>query len=127
MEYLTRQEIVRYITHADALVMVRARDLKSEASYPSKLTEYLATGKPVVSVNVGEISDFITDSVHAFLIEPGNALQLADKLDFIFNNPGIAKKVGENGKNLTGNIFNYKYQASRMVPFINSLYQDKIA
>ena len=41
LKYLPRSEIVRYIVHSDILVMVRARDLETTASFPSKLTEYL--------------------------------------------------------------------------------------
>src|SRR5437762_3700172 len=44
LDFLTRQEIVKYVTNADVLVMTRSKDLESEASYPSKLTEFLATG-----------------------------------------------------------------------------------
>ena len=42
LEYLSRNEITRYITNAKILVMVRSNDLKSQASFPSKLTEYLS-------------------------------------------------------------------------------------
>jgi glycosyltransferase involved in cell wall biosynthesis len=121
LEYLTRQEITRYITHADILVMVRANDLESQASYPSKLTEFLATSKPVVTVNVGEISDYLTDNVDAFLVEPGNTEALAYKLNYIYSNYETALNVGHRGKELTNTIFNYNFQAKRMLNFIKSL------
>jgi glycosyltransferase involved in cell wall biosynthesis len=121
LEFLTRQEVIKYITHADILVMMRSRDLESDASYPSKLTEFLATGKPVVSVNVGEISDFLKDGENSFLVEPGNPEELADKLDFIINNYEQAKQIGQKGKELTQTVFNYNYQAKRMIGYINSL------
>lgn len=121
IEYLTRQEIVRYITHADILVMVRSKDIQSEASYPSKLTEYLATGKPVISVNVGEISDFLKDGVNALIIEPGNVKELSEKLDRLIKNPAEAKMIGQNGKELTNNIFHYHYQAKRILGFMKSV------
>jgi glycosyltransferase involved in cell wall biosynthesis len=121
VEYLTRQEILRYITHADVLVMVRSLDLESSASYPSKLTEFLATGKPVLSVNVGEISDFLTDGENAFLVEPGNPPAITDKLNQILNNYELAVQAGQKGKELTASVFNYNYQSKRMIDFINSL------
>jgi len=102
--------------------MVRAKDLKSQASFPSKLTEFLSTSKPVVTVNVGEISDYLTDGVDAFLVEPENSNLLAEKLDFVLGNYELAKNVGLKGKELTNTIFNYNFQAKRMIGFINSLY-----
>lgn len=121
LEYLTREEIITYISHADILVMVRSDDLESKASYPSKLTEFLASSKPVISVNVGEISLYLSDGVNAFLVEPQNAEALANKLEYVINNYEFAEKVGLKGKELTATIFNYNYQAKRMIAYINSL------
>jgi glycosyltransferase involved in cell wall biosynthesis len=121
LNYLTREEIITYVSNADILVMVRCNDLRSKASYPSKLTEFLASSVPVISVNVGEISLYLSDGVNAFLVEPENAEALAAKLDYVISNYELAQKVGQKGKELTETIFNYNYQAKRMISFINSL------
>ena len=122
LEYLPRAEIVNYIMHSDILVMVRAKDLETQASFPSKLTEYLVTSKPVISVNVGEISDYLTDGVNSFLVEPGNCVGLAKKIDFVLSNYELALEVGRQGKQLTNTVFNYNFQAERIIGYINSLY-----
>ncbi len=123
LDYLTRQEVLKNIIHADVLVMARSKDLESLASYPSKLTEYLSTGIPVVSVKVGEIPEFLIDNVNAYLVEPGDDEGMAGKLDFILNNYALACEVGQKGKDLTSTVFNYNYQAKRLIGFINSLYK----
>jgi glycosyltransferase involved in cell wall biosynthesis len=120
INYLSRQDIVDYIMNAEILVMVRSVDLESIASYPSKLTEFLATGKPVVTVDVGEVSDYLTDGVNAFLVEPANCIQLAEKLDFVLRNYQSAELVGKRGKELAYTIFNYEFQAKRILAFLNS-------
>jgi len=121
LDYLPREEITRYIIHADILVMVRARDLETSASFPSKLTEYLATSKPVVTVNVGEIPDFLTDGVNAYLVDAGDVKALADKLDFVLRNYNDALITAKNGKELTDTVFNYNYQAGRMLQYMEGL------
>jgi len=121
LDFLSRKEILEYITNAEVLVMTRSKDLESAASYPSKLTEFLATGAPVISVNVGEVSDFLTDNENAFLVEPGNTEELVDKLDFVYKNYEFARRVGQKGKELTQGIFNYSFQAKRIIAFIDSL------
>ena len=121
LDFLSRKEILEYITNAEVLVMTRTKDLESAASYPSKLTEFLATGKPVISVNVGEISDFLKDNENAFLVEPGNTRELASKLQFVYKNYEFAQRVGQKGKELTEGVFNYSFQAKRIIGFINSL------
>lgn len=121
LDFLSRKEVLEYIANADILVMTRSKDLESAASYPSKLTEFLATGKPVISVNVGEISDFLTDSENAFLVEPGNVGELVTKLEFVYKNYEFAQRVGQKGKQLTEEVFSYRYQAKRILNFVNSL------
>jgi glycosyltransferase involved in cell wall biosynthesis len=121
LKYLTRKEIIKYIVHSDILVMVRAKDLETRASFPSKLTEYLATSRPVVTVNVGEISDYLTDGVNSFLVESGNCNELAEKLDYVLNNYEGALEIAKRGKQLTDTTFNYNYQAKRIIRFIETL------
>lgn len=101
--------------------MVRSRDLESKASFPSKLTEYMATGKPVITVNVGEISDYLVDNVNSFIVEAGNHKELAQKISFVIGNYDFALKVAEKGKELTYTTFNYSIQAKRVVEFLREL------
>ena len=119
--YLSREEIVQHIKNAHILVLVRSNDYDTNVSFPCKLTEYLATGNPVISVRVSEIQKYLTDGQNAFLTEPGNAESLAGKLDYVLSNYDFAKEVGEKGKALTESVFNYNYQAKRIIEFINSL------
>jgi|APIni6443716594_1056825.scaffolds.fasta_scaffold21268_1 glycosyltransferase involved in cell wall biosynthesis len=121
LKYLTRKEIIKYIIYADILVMVRSKDLETQASFPCKLTEYLATSKPVITVNVGEISDYLTDGVNSFLVEPGDCNGLAEKLDYVLSNYEIALEIAQQGKLLTSTTFNYNYQAKRLISFIEVL------
>lgn len=120
LDYLPRQEIIKYITFSEILVMVRGKDIESAASFPSKLTEYLSTGKPVVTVDVGEVTNYLKDNINCFVVKPENIEELANKLHYIINNYDKALKVASQGHTLTLTIFNYKYQASRIINFINS-------
>lgn len=119
--YIEREEVTRYIVNAKILVMVRSNNLEAKASYPSKLSEFLASSRPVISVNVGEIPLYITDGVNAFLVEPENVEALAAKIEYVIGNYELAKEVGLRGKELTDTIFNYNYQGKRMIEHIQSL------
>lgn len=121
LKYLPREDIIRYIGHSDILVMVRGKNLESQASFPSKLIEYLVTARPVITVDVGEISDYLNDGVNAFLVEAGNSRALAEKIDYVLSGYEKALEVGQNGKQLTSTVFNYNHQASRIISFIETL------
>lgn len=117
-----RSDIPAYLTNARILALARPRSMVADAGFPSKLTEYLSTGIPVVVTTVGEIPLYLKDNENAFLTIPDSVDAFADKMDFVLGNYEYAKQVGARGKELTGTVFNYKYQANRMLEFINSLY-----
>ena len=118
---LSRNDVPKYVCNAQVLALARPKSLIADAGFPSKLTEYLAAGKPVVTTKVGEIPYYLKDNESAFLAEPGSAEAFAEKLDYVLANYIFAKGVAERGKELTATIFNYNYQAKRMLNFIESL------
>jgi glycosyltransferase involved in cell wall biosynthesis len=121
IEYLSREEIIQYFINAQILVLVRHSDPFTEASFPCKLTEYLSTGNPVISEMVSEIPKYIEDGKNGFLVKPGDTIGLSEKLEFVLNNYQFASEVAQKGKELTDSIFNYGYQAKRIIEFIRSI------
>lgn len=116
-----RTEIPAYLCNAKILALARPESIVADAGFPSKLTEYLATGNPVVVTIVGEIPQYLKDNETAFLTEPGSINAFANKLDYVLGNYESAKRIGINGKELTSTIFNYNFQSKRMITFIESL------
>src|SRR6185312_15459661 len=69
---IARTEVPKYLKNAKILALSRPASIVADAGFPSKLTEYLASGNPVVVTKVGEISNFLTDAKNAFLSQPGS-------------------------------------------------------
>ena len=101
--------------------MVRSNNLEAKASFPSKLPEFLASSRPVIAVNVGEVPLYVADGSTIFLVEPEDINALAEKIEYVLANDDLAKAVGMKGKELADTIFNYNYQARRMLGFVHSL------
>ena len=117
---ISRTDIPAYLNNAKMLTLARPQSIIADAGFPSKLTEYLATSKPVVVTKVGEIPVYLKDNESAFLSEPGSVDAFADRLDYVPSNYEFAQQVGAKGKELTTAVFNYKFQAKRMLDFIRS-------
>lgn len=118
---LSRTIIPVYLVNAKVLALARPSSIQAAAGFPSKLTEYLSTGNPVVVTNVGEIPIYLKDNENAFLSDPCDVDAFAGKLDFVLSNYEFARQVGSKGKELTSTVFNYSYQSKRMISFIDSL------
>ncbi|MGN6292812.1 MAG: glycosyltransferase family 4 protein [Chitinophagaceae bacterium] len=117
---ISRDEMPGYLNNATALVLSRPNSKQTEGGFPTKLGEYLATGRPVVVTKVGEIPSYLIDDTDAFLSEP-DVESFAGKLNHVLSNPEFANRVGQNGKRLAYTTFNYKVQAQNLVSFINAL------
>jgi len=118
---LPRNEIPAYTCNAEMLVLARPNSMVADAGFPSKLTEYLATGKPVVVTEVGEIPTYLSDGVNAFVAEADSHMAFADKMKYVLGNYDLASDVGTKGKELALTVFNYSYQAKRIIQFIEPI------
>jgi glycosyltransferase involved in cell wall biosynthesis len=67
-------------------------------SFPRTALEMAATGLPVVASRLGGLPEAVADRETGLLFEPGNKTQLADCLETLLNNPGLAVSYGERGR-----------------------------
>ena len=105
---LNRNEVIKWINSAYSLALARPNNIQAKYGFPTKLGEYLATGKPVVITSVGDIPLFLKDGENAYIAKPDDVDSFADKLRECLDNPELAKLIGMKGKELVYNEFNYK-------------------
>lgn len=113
-----RTKIPKLLNNSKALVLARPKSKQAEGGFPTKLGEYLATGKPVIITDVGEVSNFLKDGINAFLAKPGDINSLSQKILEVLNDYPRALEVGNRGRILIDNEFNYCVQAKRLADFI---------
>ena len=111
---LGRDEIPPFLQGAEALVLPRPESRQASGGFPTKLGEYLATGRPVCASRVGEIPNYLIDGISAYLHEPGNIFDLADSLKRVLNNKEESLKIGLNGRSVAQHHFNMEVQADRI-------------
>lgn len=121
--YIPRIKIPQLLIKSKVLVLARPDNVQAKGGFPTKLGEYLATGKPVLVTSVGDIPIYIKDKKNGFLAEPGSVKSFAAKLQEILMDYSKAEKIGIQGKKLAEEIFNPVVQSKEIVEFINHLKQ----
>lgn len=69
------------------------------------LIEAMATGTPVIGSNVGGIPQLIEEGRNGFLIAPGDASALAERLRFFLSRPEEARAMGERARAYARELF----------------------
>jgi glycosyltransferase involved in cell wall biosynthesis len=119
--YISREEMIGYMMNATVLVLAKPDNIQSKACFPTKLGEYLITGKPVIVTRVGEIPLYLKDGKNAWLAEPDNPRDFADRIVEAFSEENTARKLGMNGRKLAMNEFDYRSNTLRLKEFMHSL------
>ncbi|PXX25035.1 glycosyltransferase [Arenibacter sp. ARW7G5Y1] len=89
---------------AVGILMTPQRNFDS-GGFPTKLGEFLASGVPVITTNVSEISNFL-NITNSYIIEPGNIDEISIKMEEIVLNPRNANEIGLKGQEVAKKYFN---------------------
>jgi len=62
------------------------------------MVEAMLQGKPVVASRLGGIPEIVEDGKTGLLFEAGNAEELKQKIEYLWNRPELCKKMGAAGR-----------------------------
>lgn len=110
--------IPQYFANAEMLVLARPDNIQAKYGFPTKLGEYLLSGRPVVVTEVGNITDFLTDGVNAFIAHPENDVSISNKMIEASSNPVKAEKVAIEGRKVALNEFNSNIQTRGLLSIL---------
>jgi glycosyltransferase involved in cell wall biosynthesis len=90
-------------------------------NFPFAILEAQATGLPVISTNVGGIPEFLVDNENGFVIEPRDPTKLTQKVLTLLQDPKLAKEMGENGRKLIEENFDWRLITSQVIDLYHKL------
>ena len=71
------------------------------------LLEANTCGKAVAASNVGGVPEVVTHGYNGLLFNPYNIQEIADAINQLYRNPEMTKQMGENGRKLVAEKFNW--------------------
>lgn len=94
-------------------------------TFPLAILEYMALGKPVIAPDIGGITELITHGIEGLLFPPGDAEALADRLLQLLSQPGLARRLGEEGFKRVKASFTLDLMIQRMEDLLLTLLRQK--
>ena len=105
--YLSRSDLLGLYARAHALLIPLFDDGRSKARFPTKIGDYLAAARPIVTTAVGEIPRFFEDQVNAAVCAPGDPALYGAKIAALLNDPDRAAAIGQRGRGTAVALFHY--------------------
>jgi glycosyltransferase involved in cell wall biosynthesis len=94
---------VRFLgTRRDVPELLSVLDVAALTSHmeanPVSILEAMASGKPVVATRVGSVGETVIDGQTGYLVAPGDAAQLAQRIASLLQDPARAAAMGRAGR-----------------------------
>jgi glycosyltransferase involved in cell wall biosynthesis len=112
-------DVLKYVKQANVGILLTNPVYHAEG-IPNSIMEYMACGLPVICNKSGGNEELVIDGETGFLINPGDADTLAERLNYLYKNPEIARKMGTAGKERLLKEFSVE----KMVKGMISVYQE---
>jgi len=117
--FLSESEYKRVINRATILVNAQKTKYKfSRYCFPSKLYEYMATGKYVISTAVSDVKDGLQDKL--FVLDKDDPECLAAMIDHILQNKEKLSYLPRLAQKYVNDYENWGQQAKKIIEFIGS-------
>lgn len=114
-------ELVKMYKSSTALLIPLRPTLQDEARFPHKIGEYLASGNPIITTNIGEVRYYFKDSVNAFVAEEYTVESFVEKMEYVLKYPKKAEQIGLNGKEFGKENFDCMAYGKLLSTFLISL------
>ena len=140
LEQLARKEtlngsmtLVGAVKHDQIPDLIQAMDV-TVAPYPNledfyfsplKLFEYMASGKPVIASACGQIESLIQHKREGYLVSPGDQVGLAEAIETVRNNPGLAYSMGKKAAEKVRRNYTWENNASKVISIVEELKRKK--
>jgi len=91
MGYLDPQSTAEFYDSARIIVLCSV----CFEGFPMAIVEAMIHGKPVICSRIGGLPEIVEDGKTGLLFEPGNAVELAKKIRYLWDRPQLCRKMGQ--------------------------------
>jgi starch synthase len=115
-EMLPKPQVIQLLTHATVFVCPSIYEPMGIVNL-----EAMACETAVVASRVGGIPEVVAEGETGFLVEPGNAAELAERVNELLGDPELAALFGKAGRKRAVEHFSWRTNAERTADLYRSL------
>lgn len=116
-----KQRMPEVLASSDVCVAVLRNISMFRMTYPNKVFDYMAAGKPTVLAIDGAIRDVIETSGGGIFVPPGNDEALAEAVLNLQSSPELRERMGKNARCYVSQHFERESQARQLAELLHKL------
>jgi phosphatidylinositol alpha-1,6-mannosyltransferase len=105
---------------AAALLLPLFDDDRSRTRMPIKLGGYLASGTPVITCEVGDLTHLLSYKQNAYIGPPGDETAFAENMCSVLRDREAARKIGAAGRSVCEAEIHYEVHSARLADFFSA-------
>ena len=113
--WVRQKELARYISASDIGLVILPDILSAQGRVTLKEFEYWACGIPVVAPRLPALEEVIEERKTGFFYQPDDFESLAEKIMLLIEDKDLRKKMGQRGRELVKEKFEWQELASHYV------------
>jgi glycosyltransferase involved in cell wall biosynthesis len=111
--YRSQEEVAHLLAESDALVLPSFAE-----GLPVVLMEAMASARAVIATRVAGVPELVEDGVSGFLVPPGDAASLADRIARLADDPDLRGRMGAIGRETVRADFDVRREAARIAALL---------
>ena len=114
-------EMPSALAAADACIAILKPIEMYKTTYPNKVFDYMAAGRPVVLAIDGVIRQVIEQARGGIPVQPGDPVALADAVRTLADNPSMGREMGRQARTYVETQFNRARLADQLMTLLEEL------
>ncbi len=117
---LSDEELYPFMKQMDILVLPYINSYRNRFNFPSKIIDYLWSGKAILATNVGQIPEILKNGENALIVED-DIESLRSGLETLIKDNELRNKLSENAKDYYKNNFTPNIVKEKVIRFLENI------
>ena len=109
-----RAQVASFLGNARAGLLLFRPAANHDEAMPTKLFEYLGSGLPVIISDTLQCSSLVREYECGLVVNAADPRALARAIAFLIDNPGIAQAMGDRGRRLVAERYQWTTEANKL-------------
>ena len=115
----SKENMPNVLAAADVCVATLKNDRMLKTTYPNKVFDYMAAGRPTVLAIDGAIREVLEKSRGGIFVPPGDDAALVEAILALYESPELRKEMGQSARSFVVSHFDRSIQAEQIAEILN--------